>query len=221
MDIVNIRTYLHDPAISSDFERGVNEAVAIECLATTRQGSALDLQTMQTLLVLAIDHARAPDGQAAYGEGQKGGQHVEKWLAFWFGSNLQRPHLPKHSNKPKLQLRFPSGPVGQFLVFLLPPTCIGAMLCKNTKRDMRHSTIELPQSIGKLGKDTYLRLGVDRFFDIGHGHTWSSHHFPSFYLQPVPVQFGISPPKRASQRPRAYCTDTVQYQNQIPVTGVK
>lgn len=106
--------------------------------------------------------------------GSEDGQHLEKWLALWFGSNLQRPHLPKHSNKPKLQLRFPSGPVGQFLVFLLPPTCIGAMPCKNTKRDMRNSTIESPQSIGELGKDTHLRLGVDWLFDIGHGHTWNS-----------------------------------------------
>jgi hypothetical protein len=89
--------------------------------------------------------------------GQIGGRHVEKWLAFWFGSNSQRPHLAKQSNKPKLQSRFPSGPIGRFLAFLLPPTCIGAVTCKNTqkhtKRDMRR-TLELPQSIGKLGEGT-------------------------------------------------------------------
>jgi hypothetical protein len=43
-------------------------------------------------------------------------------------------------------------------------------LRKHTKRDMRR-TIELPKSIRKLGKDTHLRLGVDRLFDIGHGRT--------------------------------------------------
>ena len=43
-------------------------------------------------------------------------------------------------------------------------------LGKHTKRDMRR-TIELPQSIGKLGKDTHLRLSVDRLFDIRHGRT--------------------------------------------------
>ncbi len=46
----------------------------------------------------------------------------------------------------------------------------GGALQKHTKRDMRR-TIELPQSTGKLGKDTHLRLCVDRLFDIGHGRT--------------------------------------------------
>jgi len=125
---------------------------------------------MQTLLVLAIDHARAPDGQAA-----------ETTPA----EALEQAKAP--TTLPVRTGRAISG----------VPTA------------------------AYLHRSDALRLGVDRFFDIGHGHTWSSHHFPSFYLQPVPVQFGISPPKRASQRPRAYCTDTVQYQNQIPVTGVK
>jgi hypothetical protein len=43
-------------------------------------------------------------------------------------------------------------------------------LQNHTKRDMRR-TIELPQSVGKLGKDTHLRLCVDRLFDVGHGRT--------------------------------------------------
>jgi hypothetical protein len=43
-------------------------------------------------------------------------------------------------------------------------------LRNHTKRDMHH-IIELPQSIGKLGKDTHLRLDVDSLFDIGHGRT--------------------------------------------------
>ena len=69
MNLVNIRTYLHDPTIASETEPAVNAAAAIECLAATSYGSALGPQTVQTLLVLAIDHARAPGGQAAYGEG--------------------------------------------------------------------------------------------------------------------------------------------------------
>ena len=35
MYLVNIRTYLHDPTITSDIERAVNEAVAVVCLAAT------------------------------------------------------------------------------------------------------------------------------------------------------------------------------------------
>jgi len=56
---------LHNPTITSDIEPAVNAAAAIECLAVTNQGSALGLQTVQTLLVLAKDHARAPGGHAA------------------------------------------------------------------------------------------------------------------------------------------------------------
>src|SRR6266849_7597124 len=140
------------------------------------------------LFLLKTTHGHQVDQQPT----SKVGQHVEKYLRV-YGSNLQRPHLPKQSNKSKLQSRFPSGPIGQFLAFLLPPTCIGAVPWDSTTKRVVRRTIELPQSTGKLGKDTHLRLGVDRLFDIGHGRTnlkgneekQKSHHFTSFYTQPV------------------------------------
>jgi hypothetical protein len=41
--------------------------------------------------------------------------------------------------------------------------------CPAKTRKVGHGS--LPQSIGKLGRDTHLRLGIDRLFDIGHGRT--------------------------------------------------
>jgi hypothetical protein len=49
---------------------------------------------------------------------------------------VQRSDLSKQSHKPKLQSRFPSGPTGQFLTFLLPPTCIGAVPYRAQKHDI-------------------------------------------------------------------------------------
>jgi hypothetical protein len=79
-------------------------------------------------------------------------------------------------------------------------------LRKHTKRDTRR-TIELSQSIGKLSKDTHLRLGDDSLFDIGHGRTESNLTQRSRIVTPFRVlfirnrsllQFGKSPPTMSS-----------------------
>jgi hypothetical protein len=63
---------------SSDIDRAINAAVAIVSLAATGQRCTLVLQTAQALPVFAVDHARAPDGPAAYGKRGRGqvGQHI-------------------------------------------------------------------------------------------------------------------------------------------------
>jgi hypothetical protein len=56
-------------------------------------------------------------------------------------SYVQKPQSTKQLNKPKLQLRIPSAPISRFLAFLLPPTCIGAVPCKENKYDMTDMVI--------------------------------------------------------------------------------
>ncbi len=56
-----------------------------------------------------------------------------KTARIWCWLYVQVPQLPKQSHKPWLQSRFPSCPTGRFAAFLLPPTCIGTVPCKNTQ----------------------------------------------------------------------------------------
>jgi hypothetical protein len=57
--LVNIPTYLHDPAVTEDAEAAVNATLVIEGVASTSKRNAL-LQAVYTLLVLTKDDARAP-----------------------------------------------------------------------------------------------------------------------------------------------------------------
>ena len=129
---MNIPTYLQDPTTVA--EHAIDEAVTIACIAVADQTRSLGLQAVHALLVLAIDYAWAPNRRATYGEEGKVKlcQHMKKKWYEVCGVRFyaQRPHVEKQSNKPKLQSRFPSEPTSQFLAFLLPPACIGAVPCK-------------------------------------------------------------------------------------------
>jgi hypothetical protein len=156
---------------------------------------------VQTLLVLAIDHAWAPGGPAAYGR-------VKSWPAcgkvvaralVWIRLTEATPGEAVEQAKAPITLpvRTDRATFGVPVAAYLHRS--GA-LRKHTKRDMRR-TIELPQSIEKVGKDTHLRLGVDRLFDIGHGRTkgneevWIVTPFHVLlYATGLFVQFGKSPP---------------------------
>lgn len=132
---MNIPTYLQDPTTVAEY--AIDEAVAVDCIAVADHTSPLGLQTVHALLVLAIDYAWAPNGRATYGEEGKvnfrSAYEKKSDSKFVVRFYVQRPHLAKQSNKPKLQSRFPSEPTGQLLTFLLPPACIGAVPCKKYK----------------------------------------------------------------------------------------
>jgi hypothetical protein len=95
---------------------------------------------MRCLVLRRTMHAQNPASQPVVGRGEEGvSQYIKSGSTIRIGglfSYVQRPHLEKQLNKPKLQLRFPSAPISQFLAFLLPPTCIGAVPCKSNKYDM-------------------------------------------------------------------------------------
>jgi len=77
------RTYLQHPTTAADPQPKVNAAGAVHCFAAGGKRSALALQMAQVLLVPAIDHARAPVGEAAYEERRQGEDRGrnDKWSA--------------------------------------------------------------------------------------------------------------------------------------------
>ncbi len=81
---------------------------------------------------------------------------------FWY---VQRSHLAKQSNKPKLQSRIPSAPIGRLLAFLLPAATIGPVAC-NTQA---MTTLDVQLMCSCSSRNTHLRLATDRFLDICHG----------------------------------------------------
>jgi hypothetical protein len=93
--LLTIPSYLPNASIA--IEHGINAALAIVCFAATRQRSALGLQMEQALLVLAIDHARAPGGPAAYREG--GGQQMKKMARVLVGS-MYKGHTVEQAKAP-------------------------------------------------------------------------------------------------------------------------
>lgn len=110
---------MHDPSISSDKQRAINEAVVVVSFAATGQRSALSLQMVQALPVIAIDDARATGRQAACeaerpGEEERGAQvgksvaHVLRWWhcsrtykAYTWGSS----RISQSSSRVSHQLR--------------------------------------------------------------------------------------------------------------------
>jgi hypothetical protein len=132
----------------------------------------LGLQTLQTLLVLAKDHARAPSGPAAYRQKLVRCGKVARVLV-WIKLTKATPVEAVEQAKAPITLPVRTDRA----IFGVPVATYlhrSSALRKHTKREVRR-TIELPQSIGNMGNwaeklsDTHLRLGVDRLFGIGHG----------------------------------------------------
>jgi len=77
------RTYLQHPTTAEDPQPAVNAAGAVHCFVAEGKRGSVALQMAQVLLVPAIDHARAPEGEAAYEERRQGEERGrnDKWSA--------------------------------------------------------------------------------------------------------------------------------------------